>query len=194
MIKLIQRRFEQNLDVVRKSAEVLGQPIADAAEMIIDCYGRDGGVFIFGNGGSACDAQHIACELVGRFMSERKGLKAQALTADTAILTAVTNDYEFNRIFARQLEACARQGDVAIGLSTSGSSANVIAGLEEARNIGMQTIVFTGKGGGRCKELADVAIDVPCDLTPRIQEVHLIAYHTLCELVEQAFLNGPAVD
>jgi D-sedoheptulose 7-phosphate isomerase len=182
----IRECFEQHRQLVDLSCEQLGDRIQQAAALIIDACKAGGGVFAFGNGGSAADAQHIACELVGRFRRNRRGIRAQALTTDASILTAVANDFDFDRIFARQLEACARPGDVAIGLSTSGNSPNVVEALEKARQMGLRTIALTGRGGGNCALLADVLLDVPSDDTPRIQEIHALVYHILCELVEQA--------
>ena len=158
--------------------------IEEMVDVIVQCY-RDGNkVLLCGNGGSAADAQHIACELVGRFLADRRALKAEALSANTASLTAIANDFGFEQVFARQLAAQGSEGDVAIGISTSGNSANVVAGLARAREMGMKTIALTGQGGGRCAEHADVLLDVPASHTPRIQEVHVVTYHILCELVE----------
>ena len=190
MAPKIRQRFEQSLETTRAAMQRLAEPIAQAAEIIIDAYRKGGGVFLFGNGGSAADAQHIAGELVGRFLAERRALKAEALSTNTSVLTGLGNDYSFETIFARQLEANARPGDVAVGLSTSGNSPDVVAGLATARTIGMKTLAFTGAGGGRCAALADVLLAVPSDLTPRIQEAHMVAYHVLCELVEAAFVEG----
>jgi D-sedoheptulose 7-phosphate isomerase len=148
-------------------------------------------VLIFGNGGSAADAQHIAGELVGRFFLERPAYRAVALTTDTSVLTAVGNDYGFDQVFARQVEALGRVGDVAIALSTSGNSANVVEGLKQARKQGMRTIAFTGEGGGKCRDLADVLLMAENDQSPRIQEVHVAAYHVLCELVERELVRSP---
>jgi len=186
MIDEIRRLFDDSVRGTAAAGEKLAGPIARAAEVLIDCCRAGGGVFLFGNGGSAADAQHIAGELVGRFLKERRGLKAQALTTDTSILTAVGNDYGFESVFARQLAACAAAGDVAVGISTSGDSPNVAAGLRKAREMGLRTIALTGAGGGRCAEFADVLLAVPETLTPRIQEAHVVIYHVLCELLERA--------
>ncbi len=143
-------------------------------------------IFVFGNGGSAADAQHIACELVGRFLKERRALKAEALSTNTSVLTAVANDYDQEMVFARQLEANACPGDVAIGLSTSGNSPNVVAALARASRMGLKTIAITGRGGGKCAQAVDILLDVPSELTPRVQESTTIIYHVICELVENA--------
>jgi D-sedoheptulose 7-phosphate isomerase len=145
-----------------------------------------GTVFWFGNGGSAAQSQHFATELVGRYLIDRPGLASLALTTDGALLTAVANDGSFEDVFARQLEALCRAGDVAIGLSTSGASANVVRGLEEARERGAFTVGITGGDGGKVAHVAEVALVVPTTATPRIQEAHLFIGHELCDLVERA--------
>ncbi len=186
MIEQIRERFTQVEDVIRSTCEHLSERIERAVEIVVESYRGGGAVLVFGNGGSAADAQHIACELVGRFLLQRPPLRAQALTTDSSILTAVSNDYDFTEVFARQIEANANPGDVAIALTTSGNSPNVVAALTKARQIGMKTIALTGSGGGKCAQLADVLLDVPGDLpSPRIQEAHTVIYHILCELVER---------
>jgi len=192
MREIIRNRFDESASVVRRTADKLIGRIEDAARLIVESYSADGGLYAFGNGGSAADAQHIASELVGRFLIERKALRAGALTTDTSILTSVSNDYDFETIFSRQLEACARAGDIALAISTSGNSPNVLSGLKTAREIGMKTIALTGPGGGRCAELADILLDAG-DVgapTPRVQEAHMVIYHVLCELVEAAMANA----
>jgi D-sedoheptulose 7-phosphate isomerase len=156
--------------------------VADALQV---AFGSGAKVLIFGNGGSAADAQHFACELVGRFLRERRAMPAIALTADTTAVTAIANDYGFDRVFVRQIEAHGRPGDVAVGISTSGTSANVLAGLEYAKSRGLKTVAFTGGSGGPIGAAADVHVNVPHDLTPRVQEVHRTLIHAVCELVEQ---------
>ena len=147
-------------------------------------------ILLFGNGGSAADAQHVAAELVGRFARDREPWGAIALTTDTSILTAVSNDWEFGDVFARQVRALARPGDVVVGISTSGRSANVLRGLEAGRALGAVTVAFTGVNGGALRDLSDVCFCAPADSTPRIQELHLVAWHAICELVE-AELTAP---
>ena len=149
-----------------------------------------GKVLVFGNGGSAADAQHLAGELVGRYLKDRRALPAIALTTDPSILTAVGNDMGFEAIFRRQVEAHGRKGDVAIGISTSGRSPNVVAALEGARANGLVTVGLTGEGGGRLAGLVDHLIDVPSTDTPRIQEVHGMVVHLLCQIVEEELLAG----
>jgi len=183
----IAKLFDESLAAIGSAKDHLAGPIAQAVRIIIDCYKAGGGLFTFGNGGSAADAQHIACELVGRFMLDRPPLKAQALSANTCSLTCLANDYDYERTFSRQLEACGRAGDVAVALSTSGNSANVVAALAKARQIGMKTIALTGPGGGKCAKLADVLLDVPAAASAaRAQEAHAVVYHIICQLVEAA--------
>ena len=184
MKEQIRKRFDEHVGSARLAEEHLTSRIVEAVELIVSVYKASGSVFVFGNGGSAADAQHIACELVGRFLIERRPLKAQALSTDPSILTSLSNDYGYDMVFSRQIEAQGRDGDVAIGITTSGNSANVVAGLAKARQLGMKTIAMTGCGGGQCAKLADVLLDVPSGDTPRIQEVHAVIYHVICEFVE----------
>jgi D-sedoheptulose 7-phosphate isomerase len=158
--------------------------VAEVAGVISSSLKQGGSVLVFGNGGSAADAQHFAAELVGRYEKERRGWPAIALTTDTSALTAIGNDYGFDRIFARQVEALGRKGDVAIGISTSGNSANVLKGLEAANDREMITIALTGRGG-KAAAIAAHHIAVAEDRTARIQEVHATVVHVICELVEQ---------
>jgi len=178
-------RIGQSVEIIRSTA-ALAEAVESAAGMIVDALKAGGTVYVFGNGGSAADAQHIAGELVGRFLLDRDGLRAEALTTDVAAITAIANDFGYDRIFARQLSAKSRPGDVAWGLSTSGNSPNVVAALAAARDAGLKTLAMTGRGGGACAELADVLLAVDADLTPRIQEAHVVIYHVICELVEAA--------
>jgi phosphoheptose isomerase len=158
--------------------------VVQAADAVLDAYARGGKVLVFGNGGSAADAQHFAAELVGRFERDRPGMAAVALTTDTCALTSVANDYGFERIFARQIEALGREGDVVVAISTSGASPNVIAGLREAAARGLRTIALTGRNGGELGTLADIHINVPHDTTCRVQEVHMTLLHAICGIVE----------
>ena len=161
------------------------EPVLAAAELILGALDRGGKVLTFGNGGSAADAQHFAAELVGRYRVERRGLAAIALSVDTSAVTAIANDYGYERVFARQIEALGREGDVAMGITTSGASANVVAGLEAARGRGLATVALTGGGGGRVAQVARKSIVVPGAVTARIQEVHRTLLHAICELVEE---------
>jgi D-sedoheptulose 7-phosphate isomerase len=161
------------------------QPVADAAAAILAASREGGKVLVFGNGGSAADAQHVATDLVGRFQRERQALAAVALTADSSLLTAVANDYAFDRVFVRQIEALGTRGDLAFGISTSGRSSNVVEGLRAARARGLRTIALTGNDGGPAGALADIHINVPDPSTARVQEAHRTLIHAICELVER---------
>ena len=168
----------------RAAGESSGAVVA-AADTMLAAFASGAKALIFGNGGSAADAQHFACELVGRFLRERRALPAIALTADTTVMTAIANDYGFDRVFVRQIEALGRPGDVAVGISTSGTSANGLAGLQHAKSRGSKTVAFTGGSGGPVGAAADVHVNVPHDLTPRVQEVHRTLIHAVCDLIEQ---------
>jgi phosphoheptose isomerase len=159
--------------------------VVRAAEAVLDAYAAGGKVLIFGNGGSAADAQHFAAELVGRFERERAGLAALALTTDASVLTAVANDSSFTRVFARQIEALGRRGDVAVAISTSGGSANVVEGLREAQARGLRTVALTGRTGGALGAMAEIHINVPHETTCRVQEVHMTLLHAICGIVER---------
>jgi phosphoheptose isomerase len=159
--------------------------VVRAADAILDAYAAGGKVLTFGNGGSAADAQHFAAELVGRFERDRPGMAAIALTTDTCTVTSVANDYGFDRIFARQVEALGRSGDVAVAISTSGESPNVIEGLREAAARGLRTIALTGRSGGPLGAMAEIHINVPHDITCRVQEVHMTLLHAICGIVER---------
>jgi phosphoheptose isomerase len=161
--------------------------VARAAELLTTALRTGGKVLVFGNGGSAADAQHLAAELVGRFERERPGLPAIALTVDSSAITAIANDYGFERVFARQIEALGRAGDVAIGISTSGESANVVAGLDTARAGGMMTIGLCGRAGCSVCERSDVALAVSAPSPAVVQEAHLVIYHTLCRALDASF-------
>lgn len=184
---------------LRESAAILDAvsrtPYADHVVRCVDLLEeafRGGHVLlVFGNGGSAADAEHLCAELVGRFRAERRPLPAVALTANSALVTAWSNDQAFEDVFARQVEALGRPGDVAWGISTSGDSPNVVNGLQRARARGLRTIGLTGEGGGRCADYCDVLMAVPVRETPRVQEVHLVTYHAVCGALE-ARLLGPS--
>ena len=159
------------------------------ADLLVDAFRKGNKVLLFGNGGSAADAQHIACELAGKFYLDRDPLPAIALTTNTSSLTAIANDYSYEEVFVRQVKGLVKQGDVVIGISTSGNSPNVLRGIEEAERLGVTTIALTGRGG-RLKELADYVLSVPSVDTPRIQEAHITAGHIICYLVEQALFGN----
>jgi D-sedoheptulose 7-phosphate isomerase len=184
----VRASFEESARVKRETLGVSGGRIAEAAERIVAALRAGGRVLSFGNGGSAADAQHLAAELAGRYQRERPGLPALALTANTSDLTAIANDYGFDEIFARLVEAHGRRGDVAVAISTSGNSANVNRGVEAARARGLCTVGLVGKGGGGLAGLVDVAVVVPSDSTARIQEAHITAIHAICECVDAGLL------
>ncbi len=160
-------------------------PAAAAAEVMVAALRGGGRILACGNGGSAADAQHFAAELVGRFERERAAMAAIALTTDTSILTALANDYDYSRVFARQVEALGRPGDVLLGISTSGGSASVLAAFEAARAAGVTTVALTGRDGGRVGAAADIHVNVPAASTARVQEVHRTLLHAVCALIER---------
>ncbi|MBA2382647.1 MAG: D-sedoheptulose 7-phosphate isomerase [Chloroflexi bacterium] len=177
-------------DVKRELVARLDDAVA-VAGILITALAAGNKLLIFGNGGSAADSQHIAAELVGRYNFDRPAMAAIALTTDTSALTAIGNDMSFEIVFARQVEALGRPGDVAIGMTTSGSSLNVVRGLEAARDRGLVTVALTGRNGGRAGEIADVCVRVPSDETPRIQESHILLGHVWSEIVEASLYRRP---
>jgi D-sedoheptulose 7-phosphate isomerase len=184
-------------DVLRESARIKIQladeqagAILEVIDVVVTALARGNVVFFFGNGGSAADSQHLAAELVGRFVGERRPLPALALTTDTSILTSIGNDYGFDQIFLRQIQALGRPGDVAIGMSTSGNSPNVLHAVEAARACGLVTVGLTGRDGGRLAELAHHCLRVPSDDTARIQESHITIGHLICQGVDDAVAEG----
>jgi D-sedoheptulose 7-phosphate isomerase len=185
MIDEIKSQFEENITLHKDSMEQLAPAVAKAAEIIIDAYKKGKKLLLCGNGGSAADAQHIAGELVGRFKKERKGLPAIALTTDASIMTAVANDYWYDLLFARQIEALGNRGDVLIALSTSGNSVNIIRAVEKANFMGLTSIGLLGSDGGKLKGLVTLPIIVPFEGAARVQEVHILVGHIICDLVEK---------
>ncbi|ABZ83425.1 phosphoheptose isomerase [Heliomicrobium modesticaldum Ice1] len=185
MRELIKERIGQVVALFQSIDEDTMASIESAAQMIIDCIRKDGAVYVLGNGGSAADSQHFVGEMVGRFLKERKPFRFVALTTNTSILTCIGNDYAFDKVFERQVEASVRPGDVLFAISTSGNSENIILALQKARDMGCITIGLAGLTGGRMAELCDVLIRVPSVLTPRIQECHIFIIHVLSELIEQ---------
>ena len=177
------------LESIQVKEEILhtriGQ-VLEIAELVVDCLKKNGKVMLFGNGGSASDSQHIAAELVGRFKKDRPGLAAIALTTNTSVLTSLANDYGYEIVFARQIEALGQKNDVAIGISTSGKAKNVAAGIKQAKKMGIKTVALTGGDGGELAKLADTSLVVPSNVTARIQEAHITIGHIICELAEQA--------
>ncbi|HXV75986.1 MAG TPA: D-sedoheptulose 7-phosphate isomerase [Candidatus Polarisedimenticolaceae bacterium] len=179
-----ERELRQHLDIVRLVGDELGERLATATRICADALDHGNKLLFFGNGGSAADAQHFAAELVVRYRADRPALAAIALTTDSSALTACANDLGYEQVFARQIEALGRPGDVAIGSSTSGRSPNVALAFRTARRLGLETVALTGGDGGELVPLVDVALVVPSDVTARIQEVHLLLGHTLCGALE----------
>ena len=187
MRSIIEFEFNEHLKIAQATLDDITKPLEIAANLCIDSLKNGGKILIFGNGGSAADAQHIAAELVGRYKVERKGLAAIALTTDTSALTSIGNDYGYERVFARQIEALANKNDVVIGISTGGSSKNVISALILANELGCKTIGFSGRNGGEMNNICDINLVIPAQDTPRIQEMHIVIGHTICYLIDQAF-------
>ncbi len=188
----IQQHFIDSADLKYQAAQTLSKPIAAAVQAVLACVTSGGKVLACGNGGSAADAQHFAAEFVGRFERERPELGAIALTTDTSILTAIANDYDFERVFAKQVRALGQAGDVLLALSTSGNSANVLAAVEAAHEREMTVVALTGRGGGRIGNAlreTDVHVCVPHERTARIQEVHLLTLHCICDGVDAQLLG-----
>jgi len=189
----VKRQLEDNIQLQVYLQQNAKQLVTTANE-IVKAFERGNYVYIFGNGGSAADAQHFAAELAGRFYMDRNPLPAIALTTNTSVLTAIANDYGYENIFIRQLRAMAKKGDVAIGIGVSGNSTNVVLALEEAKKRGLITIGFTGSGGGKTAEIVDYLIAVPSKDTPRVQEAHTTIYHIVCYLVEKALFGNSKTD
>lgn len=184
------RTTAENLRVLSESR--YPSSIDAAVDLLHSALSSGHTLFAFGNGGSAADAEHLCAELVGRFRHERQPLAAIALTTNQALLTAWSNDYRFDDVFARQVEALGRAGDVALGISTSGRSANVVNALKRAREMGMKTIGLTGAGGGDVAQHCDVLLAAPLTETARIQEVHLVTYHAICAAIEERLIAAPS--
>jgi len=191
MEKIIEEHLRKSVELKTKILNDLSllTMIKKVSLAIIEAYRNKKKLILFGNGGSAADAQHIAAELVNKFELERMALPAIALTTDTSILTSIANDYDYSKVFARQVEALAEEGDVVIGISTSGTSLSVIKGIEVAREKGAKTIGLTGKNGGKLAKIADLVLKVPSNDTPRIQEAHIIILHIICYLIEKKLFS-----
>jgi D-sedoheptulose 7-phosphate isomerase len=188
----IQQHFIDSADLKYQAAEILSKPIAAAAHAILACVTGGGKVLACGNGGSAADAQHFSAEFVGRFERERPGLAAIALTTDTSILTAIANDYDYSAVFSRQVRALGQPGDVLLAISSSGNSANVLAAIEAAHEREMVVIGLSGQGGGKMNHAlrdTDVHVSVPHDRTARVQEVHILTLHCLCDAVDAQLMG-----
>ncbi len=186
MLELVKKAFRESAEVKLAFLELYAERIVEVAGIISTALKEGNKLLLFGNGGSAADAQHIAAEIVGRFKKDRKALPAIALTTDSSVLTALGNDYGYESVFERQVEALCSPGDVVIGISTSGSSENVIRGILKAKELGATTVAFTGRNGGRLAEVAHYSFVVPSYETPRIQECHITLGHVICELVENS--------
>ncbi len=185
MQRCIEQHIRRHIEVFEDVFLPMAPQLERCAKLLCRSFRAGGKVLVMGNGGSAADAQHLAAELVGRFMKNRAALPAVALTTDTSILTAVANDFGYEEVFRRQVEALARSTDVVIGISTSGNSPNVVRALELARDLGCSIVTFTGRDGGMMAPFADLCLNVAVEETPRIQEVHLSIIHILCDLVER---------
>ena len=198
MTALTQRvaeHFAESIQAKQQAAQVLAEPTAQAAELLFNALANDGKFLICGNGGSAADAQHFAAEMTGRFEKERMELAAIALTTDTSALTAIGNDYGFDHIFSKQVRALGRTGDVLVGISTSGNSGNVIEAIKAAHENGMHVIALTGRDGGKIAHLlkeGDVLLNVPYPRTARIQEVHILLIHAMCDCIDTMLTEGIA--
>ena len=182
--ELLNGVFNEHENVLKETHRLIGDDIEEAADLIAKSLESEGTIFWCGNGGSAADSQHIAAEFVGRFKKDRKPLRSIALTTDSSILTCVANDYSFEEVFSRQINALGRSGDVLVAITTSGKSENIKQALVQARTMGIKTIGLLGKNGGECKDYTDVSMIVPSDTTARIQEIHILIEHLLCEIVE----------
>jgi len=192
--KIIQRLKEHRntIDIIL-SDETLKRAVSDAVDLIIACFGQGRKVYFCGNGGSAADAQHLAAEFSGKFYIDRDVLPAEALHCNTSYLTAVSNDYTFDNVYARLINGIGQAGDVLVGLSTSGNSTNILKAFECCRQKGIHTIGFTGETGGRMKGLSDILINIPSTDTPRIQEAHITLGHIICELVETGIFGDSKI-
>jgi D-sedoheptulose 7-phosphate isomerase len=189
----IVREIQESIAVKEQLADGSPQLIADAAQMIITSMQSGGKLMVFGNGGSAADAQHLSAELVGRYRQNRQALPAIALTTDSSALTSISNDYGFDTVFSRQLEGLGRSGDVALAISTSGNSSNVLRAVSLAKKLSISTIALTGKTGGKLRSQVDICLTVPSDSTPRIQEAHSLIIHILSGIVENAMAKDSLI-
>ncbi len=181
IIEILEESITVKQDIIARQIDV----IVKIVNSIADVLSSGGKLLVFGNGGSAADAQHMAAELVGRFELERSALPAIALTTDSSVITSISNDYSFNEIFSRQIEALGTQKDIALGISTSGNSENVLAGIRKAKSMELTTIGFSGGEGGELSKIADLCFIAPSSSTPRIQEAHITVIHIICKLVEE---------
>jgi D-sedoheptulose 7-phosphate isomerase len=188
MKSIILDEFKSHIEVSKNTMDSLSNLIESAANICINCIKNGNKILLIGNGGSAADAQHIAAEIIGRYKLDRKSLPAIALTTDTSVITSISNDFGYLNVFKRQIEALANKGDVLIAISTGGSSSNIINAIELAKELGCQSIGLSGKDGGAFNDLCDVNLKVVSDDTPRIQEMHILIGHTICQLIDNAFI------
>ena len=186
-INFIQQKLQSSIDLKTQlmNDKVLLEKVSTVANKIIECYKNKGKVLFCGNGGSAADAQHISAELSGRFYTDRPPLYSEALHVNSSYMTAVANDYSYDVVYSRMVEACGRKGDVLVGITTSGNSKNILVAMETARKQGMITIGMTGQSGGKMNDCCDIMLRVPSADTPRIQESHILIGHIICQLIEE---------
>ena len=184
MKQTVINEFKSHLETIQNVINSMEDQLVEASKLVVETLKNGNKVLLCGNGGSAADAQHIAAELTGRYKTERRGLPGIALTTDTSALTAIGNDYGYDRVFDRQVESLANKGDLIIGISTSGNSSNVLSALKLASELGCKTIGFTGKSGGEMNKVCDINLVVPSNDTPRIQEMHILFGHTICQIVD----------
>ena len=186
MNKIIENVIEEQIENLKKLKESnYSKKIGDISKTIVECLKSGNKILIAGNGGSASDAQHFAGEIVGRFLLERRGLACVCLNTDTSVMTCIANDYSYDDIFSRQIESIGKKGDIFIGISTSGNSKNVIKAVEKSKKMGITTIGFLGKDGGKLKNIVDDALIIPYKSTARVQEQHIMSIHLICEIVER---------
>ncbi len=193
LTKRVSKLFDDSAEIKLQSKKVLAKPIADAAQAVVNCLLHDSKILICGNGGSAADAQHFAAELINRFEVERPGLPAVALTTDSSVLTSIANDYDYKLIFSKQVRALGMEGDVLIAISTSGNSPNVMEAITAAHERNMMVIALTGRDGGKMGTMlrdGDFHLCVPAQSTARVQEVHLLTLHCLCDVIDHLLLGG----
>jgi D-sedoheptulose 7-phosphate isomerase len=191
MKEAISRIIQESVDLKLRFGQKYGETLSQVIKLIVEAFKAGNKLLLFGNGGSAADAQHLAAEFINRYLIERPPLPAIALTTDTSVLTSISNDYSFQDVFVKQIKALGKAGDVAIGISTSGASANVIKGLKVAKEMGLKTIALVGGDGGELAKLADLALIVESTSTPRIQEVHITIGHIICEMVDLMLFQKP---
>jgi len=187
MINTINSEFESHLETILEVQKTMSEDVQKASFLAVETLKAGNKILIFGNGGSAADAQHIAAELTGRYKTERRGLPGIALTTDTSALTAIGNDYGYDRVFDRQVESLATKGDLLLGISTSGNSANVVNALKLGKDLGCKTLGFSGRDGGDMNKVCDINLIVPSNNTPRIQEMHILLGHTICQIIDNNF-------